>query len=155
MRRFTVPVKGEVNEVKWEDVNMWGMGLHAIHPMLKGKKHRYAWSPANKGEGVWWNALVKIDMKKGDDASIIWYQEDHYPSEVSFIPRPGATEEDDGVVVSVVMGNDGETGTSYLLVLDAKDMTEISRVPAPVFLPFPSHGHTCATVEGEKMCFWA
>jgi carotenoid cleavage dioxygenase-like enzyme len=40
------------------------------------------------------------------------------PSEPSFVPRPGSTDEDDGVVLSTVLGN--EEGTSYLLILDAK-----------------------------------
>ena len=136
------------------------MGLHAIYPMKKGQKHRYAYSLDNHGDGVWWNALVKIDMEKDDSESIQWYVEDHYPSEVSFIPRPGATEEDDGVIVSTVLGNDGEKKTSYLLVLDARDMSVVATVDAPVHLPFPSHGHTCAPIdmgngELERSCFWA
>jgi carotenoid cleavage dioxygenase-like enzyme len=159
LRRFTVPVTGD-GDISWYDINNRGMGLHAVHPLMKGQKHRYAWALDNKGPGVWWNALVKIDMEKDDSASLQWYKEDHYPSEVSFIPRPGATEEDDGVLVSIVLGNDGAVKTSYMLVLDAKDMSVIATVPAPVHLPFPSHGHTCAPIETspgvmENMCFWA
>ena len=67
-----------------------------------------------------------------------WYKEDHYASEPNFLPRPGATEEDDGVLISTVLG--GDLGHSYLLVLDAKTMTEIARADAPHFLPFTSHG---------------
>ena len=42
---------------------------------------------------------------------------------MSFIPRPGATEEDDGVLISTVMGV--PEGRSYLLVLDGKTLTQI------------------------------
>lgn len=160
LRRFTVPVEGNDAVVTWVDINNRGMGLHAIHPLLKGKKHRFVYSLDNHGEGVWWNSIVKVDMDKDDSASLQWYKEDHYPSEISFLPRPGATEEDDGVLITVVLGNDADVKTSYLLVLDAKDLTEIATVPAPCYLPFPSHGHTCAPIETspgklEKMCFWA
>ena len=42
---------------------------------------------------------------------------------MSFIPRPGAEEEDDGVLISTVMGV--PEGRSYLLVLDGKTLEKI------------------------------
>ena len=79
-------------------------------------------------------------------------KDDHYPSEVSFLPRPGATAEDDGVLISTVLG--ARLGKSYLLVLNATDLSQIATADAPEFLPFPSHGHSCAPVKGKKICFW-
>ncbi len=52
--------------------------------------------------------------------------------------RPGARREDDGVLLSVVL--DGKRGSSYLLVLDARDLSEIARAAVPHHIPFGFHG---------------
>jgi carotenoid cleavage dioxygenase-like enzyme len=157
LRRFRVPVDsasawGEY--LPFEDLNHFGMDLYAIHPALKGKKYRYVWSMGNHGDashhGVWWNSILKIDTKTNETRH--WYKEDHYASEVSFIPRPGATEEDDGVLISTVLGV--PQGRSYLLILDGKTLEQIATADAPEFLPFPSHGHSCAPINGQSLCFW-
>jgi len=154
MRRFHLPVHTGGKAV-WEDINYDGLDLMSIHPMLKGKKHRYVWAMGNQGDsswqGVWWNSVVKFDTES--NSTIQWYKEDHYPSEVSFVPRPGAVREDDGVLITTVLSVPDRS--SYLLILDAKDLSFISTASAPIFFPFPSHGHTCAPVDGKDMCYWA
>ncbi len=52
--------------------------------------------------------------------------------------RPGARDEDDGVLLSVVL--DAERETSHLLVLDARDLTELARAEAPHHIPYGFHG---------------
>ena len=47
-------------------------------------------------------------------------------SEMHFPPRPGGSEEDDGVLITV--GFDGPKEQSYLLLLDAKAFTPINKV---------------------------
>merc|ERR1712224_870201 len=148
LRRFKVPTAEDASDdyLAFEDLNNFGMDLYAIHPALKGQKFRYVWSMGNHGdsshEGVWWNSIIKIDMQTNETKQ--WWKPDHYASEVSFIPRPGATEEDDGVLISTVMGV--PEGRSYLLVLDGKTLAQIATADAPEFLPFPSHGHSCAPI---------
>ncbi|XP_032514963.2 carotenoid isomerooxygenase-like [Danaus plexippus] len=69
--------------------------------------------------------LVKVDTKTGDYK--IWLEEDTYPSEPIFVPRPEAVDEDDGVLLSaLVWGRDDHA--IALLVLDARDLKEIARV---------------------------
>ena len=63
-----------------------------------------------------------------------------FPSEPVFVPRPGATAEDDGVVVTVVLDVNGAEPASYLVVLDAVSFTEIARARAPHRIPFGLHG---------------
>ena len=46
--------------------------------------------------------------------------------------------EDDGVLLSVVL--DASRRTSYLLVLDARDMSELARASVPHHIPFGFHG---------------
>ena len=44
------------------------------------------------------NQIVKIDVNDGRVVND-WHCEGQYPSEPVFAPRPGATEEDDGVIL--------------------------------------------------------
>ena len=55
-----------------------------------------------------------------------------------FVAEPGAEDEDDGVLLSVVL--DAERGGSSLLVLDARDLSELARAEAPHHIPFGFHG---------------
>jgi carotenoid cleavage dioxygenase-like enzyme len=54
------------------------------------------------------------------------------------VPKPGAVDEDDGAVLSVVL--DAAAGNSYLAVLDARSFSELARVDAPHHIPFGFHG---------------
>ena len=80
--------------------------------------------------------LAKIDVESGE--SIVWYEPNTYPGEPVFVSRPGASDEDDGVVLSVVL--DAAAGSSFLLVLDARDLSEIARATVPQAVPFGFHG---------------
>ena len=46
------------------------------------------------------NCIVRLDIKSGENQ--IWEEEGTYPGEPIFVPRPGGSEEDDGVLLSVV-----------------------------------------------------
>ncbi|KAJ3079356.1 hypothetical protein HK102_003845, partial [Quaeritorhiza haematococci] len=106
------------------------------------------------------DALIKVVLPDGSTGSssaekghrptmLVWSKPHHWPSEPIFIPRPDAQEEDDGVVISVVL--DGEKERSYMLVLDAKTMTEVAVACMPSgsgdgegrdyhHIPFQVHG---------------
>ena len=58
--------------------------------------------------------------------------------EMHFLDRPGGTEEDDGVLVTI--GFDGEREQSYLLVLDAATFTPINTAYLPHNIPWSAHG---------------
>ena len=47
-------------------------------------------------------------------------------SEMHFLPRPGGTAEDDGVLITI--GFDGPREKSYLLFIDATTFTPINKV---------------------------
>lgn len=54
------------------------------------------------------------------------------------MPAPGATREDDGVLLSVVL--DATARRSFLLVLDAEALQERARADVPHHIPFGFHG---------------
>ena len=56
----------------------------------------------------------------------VLYRENHYMSEMHFLPRPGGTAEDDGVLITI--GFDGPREKSYLLFIDATTFTPINKV---------------------------
>ncbi|CAK6972489.1 beta-carotene oxygenase 2b [Scomber scombrus] len=88
------------------------------------------------------DTLIKMDLN-GKQMKV-WEQPGLYPSEPIFVPSPNATEEDDGVVLSVVITPNKDKST-FLLVLDAKTFKELGRAAVPVNIPYGFHGTFNAT----------
>lgn len=63
-----------------------------------------------------------------------------FGGESVFVPWPGATEEDDGYLMSYVY--DASAGTSELVILDAGAVEEepVARVLIPARIPYGFHG---------------
>jgi beta,beta-carotene 9',10'-dioxygenase len=99
------------------------------------RPYRYIWGNGIRPKG-WIDRIRKIDTTDG--AALSWSQPGCYPGEPVFVARPEAEYEDDGVLLSVVL--DAEAGTSFLLVLDAADLSELARAQAPHHIPFGFHG---------------
>jgi carotenoid cleavage dioxygenase-like enzyme len=55
-----------------------------------------------------------------------------------FVGSPGASREDEAVILAVVF--DGKSGTSFLLALDAGTFEELGRAVVPHHVPFGFHG---------------
>ncbi|HTW42936.1 MAG TPA: carotenoid oxygenase family protein [Solirubrobacteraceae bacterium] len=99
------------------------------------RPYRYVWGVGGGPTG-WLERIVKIDTHDG--SSLSWALEDCYPGEPVFVASPRADGEDDGVLLSVVL--DARAGTSFLLALDASDLTELARAHVPHHIPFGFHG---------------
>src|SRR4029077_3377352 len=99
------------------------------------RPHRYVWGNGN-GSGGWLERIVKIDTTDG--AALSWTQPGCYPGDPVFAALPQADGEDDGALLSVVL--DAHAGTSFLLVLDAADLSELARAQVPHHIPFGFHG---------------
>ncbi|GAB1294183.1 Carotenoid-cleaving dioxygenase, mitochondrial [Apodemus speciosus] len=83
------------------------------------------------------DSLIKVDVE--NKTLRVWREEGFYPSEPVFVPVPGADEEDDGVILSVVI-TPNQSESNFLLVLDAKNFTELGRAEVPVQMPYGFHG---------------
>ncbi|KXS15063.1 hypothetical protein M427DRAFT_70166 [Gonapodya prolifera JEL478] len=57
--------------------------------------------------------------------TVTWHEPGVHPAEPIFVPTPGGTDEDDGVLLTVCFSSVEEV--SFLLVLDAKSMKEVAR----------------------------
>jgi beta,beta-carotene 9',10'-dioxygenase len=103
-------------------------GRHSERP------YRYVWGVDAKTG--WLDRIVKTDVESG--STIEWAEDGCSPGEPVFVAAPGATAEDDGVLLSVVF--DSGFGRSFLAVLDAADLSELARAEAPHGIPYGFHG---------------
>ncbi|CAG8635266.1 6434_t:CDS:2 [Ambispora leptoticha] len=116
--------------------------LPSINPHYQRLRYRYVYGiglseKAAGQRGQIWDSLVKCDLDT-KEAVGMWTQEDCYPSEAVFVPVPESTEEDEGILLSIVL--EGKENKSYLLILDAKTMHEIAKAYLPEVIPL-SFGH--------------
>ncbi|XP_035222821.1 beta,beta-carotene 15,15'-dioxygenase-like isoform X2 [Stegodyphus dumicola] len=110
------------------------------YSMFNTRKYRYVYGSGVFETGKYRNSLVKLDTFTGE--MTVWREKDTmYPGEIIYVPRPGSTVEDDGVLLSVVLDVDHDS-PDFLLVLDAKTFKELGRavVPRDVHLPPTVHG---------------
>jgi len=99
------------------------------------RPYRYVWG-VGEGPSGWLEQIVKVDTTDGE--RLAWSQPGCYAGEPVFVARAGAEGEDDGVLLSVVL--DAAAATSFLLVLDAHDLSELARAEVPHHIPFGFHG---------------
>jgi torulene dioxygenase len=110
--------------------------LPSVNPRFKLRKHRFVYGVTSSGKSTFIDGLVKIDV---DTKSLVyWSEHGQTPGEPIFVPDPSSDDEDAGSLLSVVL--DGIAGKSYLLVLDAKTMTEIGRARVDGVVGFGFHG---------------
>ncbi|XWS17709.1 hypothetical protein CRYUN_Cryun33cG0090400 [Craigia yunnanensis] len=137
--RFTIPLDGspygKLESALEPDEHGRGMDMCSINPANLGKKYRYAYACGAQRPCHFPNTLTKLDflMKKAKN----WHDEGAVPSEPFFVARPGATEEDDGVVISLISE---KNGSGYALLLDGATFEEIARAKLPYGLPYGLHG---------------
>jgi beta,beta-carotene 9',10'-dioxygenase len=98
------------------------------------RPYRYAWGVDD--ESGWFDRIVKTDVERG--TTIAWNEDGCSPGEPVFVAAPGSEGEDDGVLLSVVF--DSRSGRSFMLVLDAADLSELARAEAPHHIPYGFHG---------------
>lgn len=89
--------------------------------------------PASISDSI---SIIKINVSSG--FKIEWEEPGSLAGEPIFVPRPHATEEDDGILLSVVVNE--MHAHSFLLILDAKDLHEIARSNVLHPIPYGLHG---------------
>lgn len=116
------------------------LDLPVISEHFAHKRHCFVYGVSVKADNKHFasSGLSKKNVctRNGDK---LWSKPNHYPAEPFFIPRPGSTKEDDGLLASVIL--DGERHKSYVGVFEAKTMQQISQSELPDVVPFLIHGH--------------
>ncbi|KAK5950699.1 hypothetical protein OHC33_008366 [Knufia fluminis] len=111
------------------------------------KKHRYVYGVGDSGKSTFADSLLKLDLE--DHSVKRWCVHGQTAGEPIFIADPDSAVEDGGVLLSVVL--DGIAGKSYLLVLDAKDLSEIGRAKVDGVIGFGFHGVHAKAESDEKV----
>ncbi|KAG0357693.1 hypothetical protein BG005_003250 [Podila minutissima] len=112
-----------------------GVEMPRINPIYHGLDYKFTWGVGLRedGDGDMWDCITKLSVK-GDVEPVVWSQKDCYPSEAIFVPPPAFDQnEDAGVVISVVYN--AAAHQSFIIVLDAKDLTEKARAVLPEVIP--------------------
>jgi carotenoid cleavage dioxygenase len=111
-----------------------------INEQHLGQQTRYGYTAQiAAGTVPRFDALIKYDFETGNSQTHE-FGSNRYGGEGVFVPRPGATAEDDGWLLTFVY--DGAKDTSELVVVNAQDMTAdpIARIVIPQRVPYGFHG---------------
>ena len=123
-----------------------------INEGFKGKPYCFAYgyefSHGHNGTGATGlasMAMLKYDMcatnktsPDGRRPAQVFTRPYHYFVEPWFVPRPGSSVEDDGVVL--VLALDGVTNKGVLFVLNAENLAVLATVHLPILINLKTHG---------------
>lgn len=138
LRRYTLPL-GAGTQVHSEVVSSQQVELPTFdYRRYNTKPYRYVYAVGMRQDlpEVFYNQIVKADVQSR--VSLSWFQDGAFPGEPNFVPTPDAVAEDDGVLLCLVL--DTIQQSSFLLVLNAKDLSEIARAQLDTFVPYGLHG---------------
>lgn len=111
-----------------------------INDKYDGKPYNYLYlvgfSDEHKNEFPSAQGLYKINTTTKE--VIVWFEKGCSAGEPVFVATPGATKEDDGVILSLII--DPIHNDSFLLILDAQSFKELARARAPHQIPLGFHG---------------
>ncbi|MEM7218256.1 MAG: carotenoid oxygenase family protein [Pseudomonadota bacterium] len=137
LHRWTIKQKeGRVSESQLDDRSV---EFPRVPDALVGQKHRFGYTAEFASGKPMAAAFRKYDLQTGESSA-----HDLGPGrtggEPVFVPAEGATNEDDGYLLSYV--HDGATNSSELVIVDASNVAAdpVARVHLPVRVPAGFHG---------------
>lgn len=135
LRRYRLPL--DSGAIERETIVPTGVTLPRISPERNTRPYRFVYAQGTPvpGEDLP-QRLLKIDVEARSTHR--WADHRTLCGEPVFVPRPGATREDDGVVLSVVL--EAAADRSSLLVLDGQTFDAVGRATLPHVVPFDFHG---------------
>ncbi|XP_071440235.1 beta,beta-carotene 15,15'-dioxygenase-like [Hetaerina americana] len=121
-----------------EQLSEPGYDLPIINKSFFGKKYKYFYAVGLFDVGAFQNSIVKVNVHTRE--ILVWKESPYtYAGEVQFIPHSTPTDEDDGILLSCITDVRKEK-PDYLLVLNAKDLSEIARAEVSAHIPIAVHG---------------
>ena len=140
--RWTInPITRKVNE---EVIDARAQEFPRCHPGLNGKPYQYGYSVAL--ERYSFPSIYKHDLRTGTTTQFEVGLGRH-GAEPIFIPREGATSEDDGYLMTYVY--DSNKNATDLIIVDAQDLSRpaLAQVHLPERVPYGFHGNWVNDVE--------
>ncbi|XP_059486295.1 carotenoid isomerooxygenase [Neocloeon triangulifer] len=143
--RFSLPLdslnKSERMNIEPEILSNFGCETPRVHmERYLGKPYRYFYAISSDVDMDNPGTIIKVDIQT--KSALTWCENLVYPSEPIFVPAPDPQSEDDGVILSaLVWGGEGRECQVALLVLDAKNMTELARCTFETGGPVPKCLH--------------
>jgi len=140
-------VSESMMEVESEEICDVGCETPTIfYQKFNGAKYRYFYGINSDVDSAVPGSLVKVDVEEG--THLVWGEPDTYCSEPIFVPAPDHQHEDQGVVVASFIRGKPQVNVVGLLVLSARDLTELCRVEFHLASPVPKPLHGCF------LCSW-
>ncbi|KAJ5537436.1 Carotenoid oxygenase [Penicillium frequentans] len=128
--------------LEWSSGKAFSPELPTMNSKLVTKKHRYTYAASFRGASTLTDGIIKFDCETQE--TCLWAHHGHSPGEPIFVANPDGVNEDDGVLLSVVL--DGFREHSYLLCLDARNLTELGRANMKGAVGFGFHGQHVSTI---------
>lgn len=139
LMRYQVPIRGAGALMPPQQLAAPAFEMPVMHPRLLGKPYRFVYGYGFDRPGNFNDRLFKFDLSSSATEPVRhWHVPGCYPGEPVFVPRPEASGEDDGVILSVVF--DAGSDSSFLLIIDATSFTEVARAAVPHAIPYGLHG---------------
>jgi len=140
--RFEMPLDGSAGKA-FELLPGRDFEFPTINEAFKGRKNCHTWGYENghTGETEGATGFASMAVVKHDacaNTTITFTRPFHYFLEPFFVPRPGGTAEDDGVVLAAAQ--DGSSGLGKLFVLNATDLTPLAETALPLMTTQKTHG---------------
>jgi len=110
----------------------------AVNPNYASKKYRYGYG-LGFPTGYLCGSVQKLDVEK-KMFTATWEDPSCRATEPQFVPRPGSSQEEDGVVVFACLGTSSEEPMTAFIVLDPVTLTELGRFSIPFTTPIGFHG---------------
>src|SRR5262249_16601111 len=113
---------------------------------VNGRNYRFVWGAADgpQPDGSYASSIVKVDLESNQSRAL--REGGRMEGEAVFVARPGATDEDDGVLLSV--GASQRAETSALAVIDARTMELLASAEVPRAIPLGFHGSFVRATDG-------
>lgn len=140
LTRFVIdPEAPAQTRVTQQDLGGPRIELPRVNPLHTGLPYRYAYGVCGSRQDPLQviAELGRIDTQTGESVKCDFTRS--LPGEPVMVPRPGATAEDDGWILSVVYR--GEVDRSALYVLDARDLSTVCVAEMPIHAPPGFHGN--------------
>jgi carotenoid cleavage dioxygenase-like enzyme len=117
---------------------------------FQGKAYNFVYGTGitDKATSDFVDRLLKVDIAQRK-ISHVWSEPDCFVTEPVFVARPEGEAEDDGVLLSTIY--DASKDSSFLLLLNAQDFSELARIDIEGKIQAHYHGRFCKHY-GDRTC---